>query len=99
LAVADTRVTLTMSGGKATGSGGCNTYHASYQGGGAGDTLSFGPVAATKKACDQAVSDQEQAFFVALGEVATYGVGSDLLTLSDGEGAVLLEFRAPGDRI
>jgi heat shock protein HslJ len=98
-AVADTRVTLTMSGGEATGSGGCNTYHATYRGGEGGDALSFGPVAATNKACDQAVSDQEQAFFVTLGEVATYAVESDLLTLSDGEGAVLLEFGAPGDRI
>jgi heat shock protein HslJ len=95
--VADTRVTLTMSGREATGSGGCNTYHASYEGGADGDALSFGPVGATKKACDQAVSNQEQAFLVALGEVATYAVESDLLTLYDGQGAVLLEFRSPGD--
>ena len=51
------------------------------------------------KTCDQAVSDQEQAFFQALGTVAMYAMEGDALTLYDGNGALLLEFRTRSDRI
>jgi heat shock protein HslJ len=98
--LADTRLTLTMTGGDASGSGGCNAYRATYDRGAAGElTLSFGPVSATKKACEQPVSDQEHAYFGALSDVATYAIEGDALTLYDGSGALRLEFRAAQGQI
>ena len=91
--VAGTRVTLKMTDGNASGSGGCNRYSATYDTGDA-RSLSFGPISSTMKACEQPVSDQEQAFFEALGNVATYGIEGDALMLDDGNGALRLEFRA-----
>ncbi|MGE0006511.1 MAG: YbaY family lipoprotein [Parvibaculaceae bacterium] len=52
--------------GKVTGSGGCNGF-----GGKAaitGDKISFGPLAATRKACPPAIMDQEDKFLAALGD-------------------------------
>ncbi len=56
------QTTITFSAkGRINGSGGCNNYNGSYTL--EGDTLSFGPVAATRKACVPALADQENAFF------------------------------------
>ena len=60
------------SSGMVTGSGGCNTYTATYQS--TTDSLSFGLIAATRMACDQPIMDQESAYFSALAR--TSGTGS-----------------------
>jgi putative lipoprotein len=51
--------------GSVTGSSGCNriTGTAKIK----GDSIEFGPIAATRRACVPAVGDQEQKFFKALG--------------------------------
>jgi heat shock protein HslJ len=89
--VAGTSVTLTMDGGEAGGSGGCNRYHGSYEAD-ASNALTFGALTSTKMACEQAVSDQEQAYFQALEASATYAIDGDRLTLSDADGRMVLEF-------
>jgi len=50
--------------GEASGSGACNRYSGTYVL--TGEGFSFGPIAATKKACPPAVMDQEYRFFAAL---------------------------------
>lgn len=89
--IAGTEVTLLLDGGTGSGSGGCNTYNGPYQAGEA-QSLTIGPVASTKKMCEQDISDQEQAYFVALDQVATYAIDGDQLTLSNEAGEMLLQF-------
>jgi ABC-type amino acid transport substrate-binding protein/heat shock protein HslJ len=56
----------------ATGSGGCNTFTADYivQ----GSMLNITNLTASKRACDQAVMDQENAFFDTLKQVQSFSV-------------------------
>ena len=81
-----------MQGGAATGSGGCNSYHATYETTG-GDGLTFGPIGSTMMACSpRAVADQEQAYFATLGKVGTFAIEGDQLSLFDAGGQLLLGF-------
>ena len=88
--VAGTRVTLQLEGGSASGFGGCNQYHGSYET--SGTSLTFGPIASTKKACEDAVEAQERAYVALLGDVATFAIDGETLSLLDAEGRLLLAF-------
>jgi heat shock protein HslJ len=89
--IAGSKVTLMLDAGNAAGSGGCNTYHASYET--TGDSgLVFGPIASTKMLCEQGISDQERAYFAALGRAVSSAVAGHQLTLSDADGQILLAF-------
>ncbi|HEX6843711.1 MAG TPA: META domain-containing protein [Actinomycetota bacterium] len=89
-ALAGTEATLTLEGGLASGSGGCNRLSGDYTLDGAG--LSFGPLATTKMACPDDVMGQEQAVLAALGDVAGWSVEGDRLALIDADGALLLGY-------
>jgi heat shock protein HslJ len=89
--IAGTKVTAMFEAGSVSGSGGCNTYNGSYETGEAG-SLTFGPIASTLMLCAQDVSDQEQAYFAALAKVGSYAIDGEQLTLSDGDGTMLLQF-------
>lgn len=56
---------LTLTQGRVSGSGGCNRLSGSVRI--SGDTLTFGPLAATRMACSPAVNAQEQTFLTVLG--------------------------------
>jgi heat shock protein HslJ len=83
-------VTAQFSDGTVSGTGGCNRYSAGYEVD--GSSLTIGAPAATLIACPEPQGSVEQAFFVALGEVASYATDESSLTLSDGDGAPLLVF-------
>ncbi len=74
--VADTEITVAFQNGPfgVSGSGGCNNYNASAA---LGDVnpfvVTFGPVASTKMMCPDAISNQEAAYFAALGTVGSWG--------------------------
>lgn len=55
------------SDGQVSGSGGCNTYFASYTR--KGTELSFGPIGATQRACAEALMNQEQKLFQTINDV------------------------------
>jgi heat shock protein HslJ len=76
--------------GGLSGSGGCNDYNATYTV--SGDALTLGPVAATKKACADDVMTEENAYFAALGNVATFDIKGTTLTLRDGTGATQVTY-------
>lgn len=59
-------------GGKVSGGGACNRFGGTYQL--TGEGLSFGPIAATKRACPPAVMDQEDRFFDALASVDRFAI-------------------------
>jgi heat shock protein HslJ len=72
--------------GRLTGNSGCNTYSATYQI--AGNKITIGPAASTKKACDQAVMDQEQQYLAALSMAAVYRIDGSKLELRTADGAL-----------
>jgi len=87
-----TGTTLTADFGVDTvaGSGGCNDYNGSYTLNGTAVTI--GPLASTKKACEQAVMDQETEFLTALQTPSTVEVSGATVTLraANGETQVVL---------
>ncbi len=76
--------------GMLTGSAGCNDYSATYKVD--GDKISIGPAATTRKACDQAVMDQEQQYLAALSTAATYRIDGSKLELRTVDGALAADF-------
>jgi heat shock protein HslJ len=79
--------------GKVSGSAGCNRYSGTYTVSGGNITFSS-PMASTMMMCDQGVMDQESAYLKALGEAKTFSVQGDQLTLSGGDGAQLVAYKA-----
>jgi heat shock protein HslJ len=70
---------------QAGGNGGCNRFSTTYRTDGT-TTLSFGPIAATRMACQGAGSTVETAYFAALARVTRYLLQDDTLTLTgDGD--------------
>jgi heat shock protein HslJ len=91
LANANPTITLTFDDTHATGSGGCNTYRAPYTVAGSG--LTFGPAISTKRAClDPAGNTQETSYFSALGNVKSFSISGDRLTLRNAAGEAILLF-------
>ena len=75
-----------------SGNAGCNDYTGSYTV--EGDTLTIGPLAATKKACGPAETAVETAFMTVMGRVATYAVSGGSLELKTADAKVGLKFTA-----
>jgi putative lipoprotein len=73
-----------------TGTGGCNTYSAPISS--TSKTLTIGPSAATRMACEETIMDQETAYFAALGRTSTYSIESGRLVLVDSGGARQAEY-------
>lgn len=96
--VAGTGVTITFdpAAGSVSGSAGCNTFSGSLTM--AGNTLSIGPIALTKKFCvgPKGIMEQEDVFVGALAAVTHYSVNGDGLTLLYGNGDSLRFESAPG---
>ena len=68
---------------RASGSSGCNGFSGSYQL--SGDSLRFGKLLSTMRACvDPELNRQERAFLDALGATRSWRVSGDTLVLSDG---------------
>jgi heat shock protein HslJ len=76
-------------GNQAGGTGGCNSYGATYQM--QGNEISFSEVISTLMACaDQGVMDQEQRFFDALQNTGAFELNGDQLKIwyNDGQGVL-----------
>ena len=70
-----------------SGFGGCNNYQGQYAI--TGDSgLTFGHIASTMMACDNALMQLEQEYLAALPKVTTYQREGDVLTLRDATGAM-----------
>ena len=80
------------SDGQLSGSGGCNSYTATYTVT-EPDELTIGAIAATAKAClEESVTQIEQDYFAALPNVTTYEIEADRLTLRDASGAAQVTY-------
>jgi heat shock protein HslJ len=70
--ISGTEITLQFLGDTASGSAGCNRYNASYS---ASDhEISFGTIAATRKACPGGIDHQETAYLMALELAESYAI-------------------------
>jgi len=79
---------------KVDGSGGCNSFFASYTAG-AAPSLTIGQLGATRMACEQSVMDLEAKYFAALETVESYKVeGSNGLQLVFDKGNGTLTYAA-----
>ena len=90
----DVEITAEFAEGQVAGSAGCNSYSASYQL--EGNSLSLGPVASTRMACEEERMQRESEFLSALGAAAGYSIKLDTLTLTDPAGNTLLTFQSEG---
>ena len=81
--------------GMVSGNAGCNDYNGSYEID--GDKLTVGPLATTRKMCDepQDVMETEQAFLKNLESAATFTIEEKTLTIFGSDGTKLLVF-VPG---
>ncbi|HLF26931.1 MAG TPA: META domain-containing protein [Anaerolineae bacterium] len=74
--------------GQAGGSGGCNSYGGPYQV--QGDTLTFGEITSTLRACeDESIMQQEAEYFEALRSASTFELTGGNLTIFYGDGQAL----------
>ena len=75
--------------GQAAGDTGCNRWSGGFTRD--GQSLSFGPMAGTRRACAAALMDQETSFYQAMARVSGWEVqGTGLLHLVDANGKVVL---------
>jgi heat shock protein HslJ len=91
-----TEITTTFDKGKGevSGSGGCNTYFASYEIN--GNNLSISNLAWTERAClsPEGIMEQEQEFLSLLGEAASFQADDTSLTITCSNGRQLYFTRA-----
>ena len=74
-----------------SGSGGCNRLTGTFQI--AGEALSIGPLAMTRRLCPPPLMDRERRFVAALEAAQTYSRQETVLTLSGSDGRVLMKLR------
>ena len=78
-----------LEGGRVAGDTGCNRYNGSVEISGA--SISFGPMAGTRKACAPALMDQEMRFYQAVAKVVSWEVAdTGLLHLKDASGNTII---------
>jgi heat shock protein HslJ len=80
--------------GSLTGSGGCNSYTASYQV--EGDAITIGPPATTRMMCaePEGIMEQESAYMAALESATAYQIEGDKLWMTNAEGVQVAIFTA-----
>jgi heat shock protein HslJ len=84
--------------GKVGGASGCNQYSGTYTISGSQLEIAS-PLATTMMACSQALMDQESAYLKALGEVKSYVISGDQLTLKDANDQDLLVYTAQSQEL
>ena len=81
-------LTLSFRDGKVAGSAGCNQFHGTYST--EGSRLLLGPLATTRRACEEKLMTQEREFLAALASAVTWSIEGNVLDMhrADGERAI-----------
>jgi heat shock protein HslJ len=79
-------------GGAFTGSGGCNDLSGTYQASGT-NGLTITGLTSSQKACSVGPGELENRYTAALGQVTTYTISGDTLTLRNADGATQVTYR------
>ena len=89
---ADILVSMRLEGGAAGGTGGCNSWFASYSID--GDAIGFTEIGSTLIACEEPANTVERTFFANLEAAATFTADEESLSVADADGATILVFEA-----
>jgi heat shock protein HslJ len=91
----DSDIFIKLVDGQMSGSAGCNSMMGSYvlQ----GDSLTFGPLATTKKMCEPERNEREGIVLELLAKVASASVERQTLSLYDSDNFLLMTFRVESD--
>lgn len=91
--LADTSVTTNFgTDGDVSGAGGCNPYFGPYKT--QASLIQIGPLASTRRACPEAIMDQENLFLIALQSAAKYEIDDDMLELRRADGAIAVTMKS-----
>jgi len=88
----EVHIILRSEGNRVAGSGGCNRIMGGYEL--RGEDIAFKGMASTRMACAGGLMETESAFLKALDETRGWKIVGEKLTLMDGKGKSLAEFRA-----
>ena len=88
--IVDVGVSAEFDGKTISGSAGCNTYNASYEA--SGSTISFGPIAGTKKLCPEAEQSTEDRYLQLLAGVGSFEVTGRSMSMNDTDGTPVMQF-------
>lgn len=86
----DNEITATFTDGRAAGSAGCNQYFAGYALD--ADSLTIEAIGSTKMFCEGERGERETAYLTALGQISSYEIERDTLSLFNAAGERLLVF-------
>lgn len=90
-----THITLMFQDGQVSGNSGCNSFHGSFTL--AENTLKIHPLATTRKACEDEVMVQEQAFLSALQSATTWDIIRGMLDVHRADGERVLTANKVGE--
>lgn len=94
--LADTEITAIFGDdGSLSGSAGCNNYMGGYTTD--GSSIVIEPPASTRKACPDAIMQQEAEYLLALPTAATFTIQGDKLELRTADGALVASYVAGGN--
>jgi len=81
-------LTMSFKDGQVSGSAGCNTFHGTYAT--EGNQMALGPLATTRRACEEPLMTQEREFLAALASAVTWSIDGNVLDMhrADGERAI-----------
>lgn len=79
--------TIAFKNGKVSGTGGCNRYFGTFTLD--GKAVDFGPIGSTLMACEQAIMDDERAFFDALESATKAKAKGKTLTITGPDGTLV----------
>ncbi len=84
----ESNLTLSFEDGQVSGSAGCNSFHGKYST--EGSQLTLGPLATTRRACEEPLMNQEREFLAALASAVTWSIEGNVLDMhrADGERAI-----------
>jgi heat shock protein HslJ len=84
----DSSITMSFKDGAVAGSAGCNSFHGKYST--EGSKLQVGPLATTRRACEEPLMTQEREFLAALASAVTWSIDGNVLDMhrADGERAI-----------
>jgi heat shock protein HslJ len=84
----ESSITMSFKDGQVAGSAGCNNFHGKYST--EGSKLQVGPLATTRRACEEPLMTQEREFLAALASAVTWSIDGNVLDMhrADGERAI-----------
>jgi heat shock protein HslJ len=84
----ESSISLSFRDGEVAGSAGCNRFHGKYST--EGNKLQVGPLATTRRACEEPLMSQEREFLAALASAVTWSIDGNVLDMhrADGERAI-----------